>query len=99
MSLSFMRRIPPRKLVPLAKRYFSRDVVRPLLVSAEVVEVEKHGQRAEAGLVTDEQVAWVWVGVEEAVGEHLLCPGLAHARDEEAQIDAWLRLGLGLGLG
>ena len=37
MSLSFMRRIPPRKLVPLAKRYFSRDVVRPLLADTSSI--------------------------------------------------------------
>jgi len=31
MAISFMRRIPPRKLVPLAKRYFFDDAILPLL--------------------------------------------------------------------
>ena len=37
MAISFMRRIPPRKLVPLAKRYFFEDAIRPLLAQVSSI--------------------------------------------------------------
>jgi len=37
LSLSFMRRIPPRKLVPLSKRYFLDDAIQPLLAQSSSI--------------------------------------------------------------
>ena len=62
-------------------------------------KVEQHRQGAEPRLVPDEEVARVRVGVEDAIGEHLLRPGLVRVRVRVEVIGFGFGFGLRLGLG